>query len=83
MKKLLITLVTLMMVTFSSIAQTPAIFDERVVQNGNMFVRIINSAEYTVGCSLEDEHSFHTFYIHSGNASMWYRVYGKFDWYCE
>lgn len=83
MKKIIIVLVTLLMVTFSSVAQTPLVYDERIIRNGEMYIRVVNVSAYTVGCSLEDDFNFHTFYVYPATVGMWYKVYGHFQWHCE
>lgn len=85
MKKLIIGLLVLMMVTFSSSAQPQQspVFTQQIVQNGIVYARVVNNSPYTVGCSLQDQHSFHTFYVYPGSVGMWYRIYGQYSWYCE
>jgi hypothetical protein len=83
MKKIIITLIMSFALVFSSVAQTPLVYDEKLIQNGAVFVRIINDSPYTIGCSLEDEFTFHTYVIYANTIGMWHRVYGKFEWYCE
>ena len=61
----------------------PAVYDERLVRNGVMFIRIVNTTPYDIGCSLQDEYTFHTYTIHANTYGLWHKVYGRFQWQCD
>ena len=93
MKRIIFTVITLFALALANLApaqisqttvqEAPLVYDERMVQNGIMYVRIINETNHAIGCSLQDDYSFHTYIIYPNTIGLWHRVYGHFQWRCD
>ena len=78
--KVILVLLLLCLPMKSTAGMSPETF---VNGNGVMLIRLHNLSEYPVHCQLSDEYSFHSFAVMGLGASMWYPVYGRFEWRCE
>jgi hypothetical protein len=46
------------------------------------FVAIVNPTGIPASCFLRDRYNFFTFALYPGYTSMWYPIYGQYEWRC-
>ncbi len=68
---------------FSTAAQTPVYVETAVNGNGVVFARVVNATPYIKSCYISDQVNFTSFIVPANRYSLWYPVYGVYEWYCE
>jgi hypothetical protein len=82
MKTLLIAVFLFFALTAS--ANTPPVYQENAIaNNGVSVIRLVNTTPYAVSCWLRDEYTFTSFVVPGQRVSLWYPIYGYYEWYCE
>ena len=77
-------LLALLLISSASFAQVVAIIPETALNDtGAPFLRLHNNTFSYVSCYYKDEYNFFTFVLAPQTASLWYPVYGYYEWRCE
>jgi len=50
--------------------------------NGQPFIRLYNNTAVYTSCYYKDNFSYYTFVLAPQQVSMWYPVYGYYQWQC-
>ncbi len=78
MKNLLLTLLLISTAAFAQITPQTATNDQ-----GAPFLRLFNNTSVYTSCYLRDEYNYFTFVIAPQTFSLWYPVYGYYEWQCR
>ncbi len=79
MKSLFLTL--LLLVSAASFAQ---VIQETATNDvGQPFIRMYNNTPSWASCYYRDNYNYFTFVIAPQTYSMWYPVYGYYEWQCQ
>lgn len=83
MKKLSILLLTLFL-SLIPVAVHGQVFPQTSYNNqGQLFFRVFNNTGYYYSCFYRDPYNYFTFSLAPGSYSMWYPVYGQYQWHCS
>jgi hypothetical protein len=79
MRAILLTLLLL----FSSTASAAVV--EQVTRNnsGQPVIRILNQTPYYMNCYYRDQYNYYTFTLAPWTSSMWFMIYGQYQWQCR
>ena len=77
-------LLTLLLISAASFAQIDPIVAQTATNDAGMpFLRLHNNTLIYTSCYLRDEYNFFTFVIPPQTVSLWYPVYGYYEWQCQ
>jgi len=79
MKKLLLVLLLM----FATVADAQV--GPQMGQNayGQPIVRITNTLPRPVSCFIRDQYNYYTFVVPPRSVSLWYPIYGPWQWSCS
>ena len=74
-------LLALLLVCTAAVAQV----QQQQAQNnqGQSFLRLHNNSSYWTNCYYRDQFNYVTFNIAPYSTSLWYPVYGQYEWRCR
>jgi hypothetical protein len=81
MKTLILsTLLTLLLFIPTASAQ---VMPEQRNNNGQTIFRVVNNTNYYTNCFYRDQANYFTFSVSPRSSSMWYPVFGQYQWGCK
>lgn len=75
-----ILLALLLLISPAAMGQVP---QTNMNSNGQMIFRIANPTHYYMSCFYRDQYNYFTFSVAPRSYSMWYPVYGQYQWGCN
>jgi hypothetical protein len=83
MKKIAYIFLTIMLVLLPVMANAQLVPQTTYNNQGQLFFRVINNTQYYYSCFYRDAYNYFTFSLAPGYTSMWYPVYGQYEWRCN
>lgn len=65
------------------VASAQVAVQEDITSTGQHVVRFHNNTNHFVSCVYKDKYNYYTFNLAPQRVSMWYPVYGKYQWRCS
>jgi len=80
LKNIILALLLAIVVFIPASAQVSS--QQAVNSIGQPFIRIYNMTPRYVSCYYRDQFNYFTFVISPNSYSMWYPIYGQYEWRC-
>tara|TARA_B100000929_G_scaffold247489_1_gene206230 strand:- start:8845 stop:9114 length:270 start_codon:yes stop_codon:yes gene_type:complete len=63
--------------------QKPVYTEHSTNKAGVVFTRVVNTTPRVITCWIRDEYTYTAFIVPANKTSLWYPIYGKYNWFCE